>query len=72
LHLVDGHQARIEQNGGNRVAQQMRVDALTMPACRAKRSTIREKIAPLTMKTFGDHFILDTKTAEPIEMLHFP
>jgi diketogulonate reductase-like aldo/keto reductase len=32
---------------------------------------IREKIAPLAMKTFGDHFILDTKTAEPIEMLHF-
>jgi uncharacterized protein len=32
---------------------------------------ISEKIAPLAMKTFGDHFILDTKTAEPIEMLHF-
>jgi aryl-alcohol dehydrogenase-like predicted oxidoreductase len=32
---------------------------------------IREKIAPLAMKTFGDPFILDTKTAEPIEMLHF-
>jgi uncharacterized protein len=32
---------------------------------------IREKIAPLAMKTFGDHFILDTKIAEPIEMLHF-
>lgn len=32
---------------------------------------VREKIAPLAMKTFGDHFILDTKTAEPIEMLHF-
>ena len=27
-HLVNGHQARVEQNGGNRVAQQMRVDAL--------------------------------------------
>jgi uncharacterized protein len=32
---------------------------------------LREKIAPLAMKTFGDHFILDTKTADPIEMLHF-
>jgi hypothetical protein len=28
LHLVDGHEARVEQNRGNRVAQQMRVDAL--------------------------------------------
>jgi predicted aldo/keto reductase-like oxidoreductase len=25
----------------------------------------------LAMKTFGDHFILDTKLAEPIEMLHY-
>lgn len=32
---------------------------------------IREKIAPLAMKTFGDPYILDTKLAEPIEMLHF-
>lgn len=32
---------------------------------------VRERIAPLAMKTFGDHFILDTKTADPIEMLHF-
>jgi hypothetical protein len=32
---------------------------------------LSEKIAPLAMKTFGDHFIVDTKTADPIEMLHF-
>ncbi len=32
---------------------------------------VKEKIAPLAMKTFGDHFILDTKVAGPIEMLHF-
>ncbi len=32
---------------------------------------VHEKIAPLAMKTFGDHFILDTKLAEPMEMLHF-
>jgi aryl-alcohol dehydrogenase-like predicted oxidoreductase len=32
---------------------------------------LREKIAPLAMKTFGDHFILNSKTAEPIDMLHF-
>ena len=32
---------------------------------------IKEKIAPLAMKTFGDHFILDTKLVEPIDMLHF-
>ena len=25
----------------------------------------------LAMKTFGDHFILDTKLVEPIEMLHY-
>ncbi len=25
----------------------------------------------LAMKTFGDHYILDTKLADPIEMLHF-
>ena len=32
---------------------------------------LQEKIAPLAMKTFGDHFILDTKTTDPIDMLHF-
>jgi aryl-alcohol dehydrogenase-like predicted oxidoreductase len=32
---------------------------------------IREKIAPLAMKTFGDHYILNSKTVEPIEALHF-
>jgi aryl-alcohol dehydrogenase-like predicted oxidoreductase len=31
----------------------------------------REKTAVLAMKTFGDHFILDAKIAEPIEMLHY-
>ncbi len=32
---------------------------------------IREKIAPLAMKTFGDHYILNSKTVEPVEALHF-
>ena len=32
---------------------------------------LREMIAPLAMKTFGDMFILNSKTAEPIDMLHF-
>jgi aryl-alcohol dehydrogenase-like predicted oxidoreductase len=35
---------------------------------------LREKIAPLAMKTFGDHFVLDgAKQAgvDPIDMLHF-
>ncbi len=35
---------------------------------------LREKIAPLAMKTFGDHFVLDAvKSAgvSPIDMLHF-
>lgn len=32
---------------------------------------IREKIAALAMKTFGDPFILDAKLTDPIEMLHF-
>lgn len=32
---------------------------------------LREKIAPLAMKTFGDHSILDSKTVTPIEALHF-
>lgn len=32
---------------------------------------LREKIAPLAMKTFGDPYILHTKLATPFEMLHF-
>jgi hypothetical protein len=32
---------------------------------------LREKIAPLAMKTFGDHFILDTKTADPVRNAAF-
>jgi diketogulonate reductase-like aldo/keto reductase len=32
---------------------------------------VREGIAPLGMKCFGDHFILDSKTIKPIEGLHF-
>lgn len=35
---------------------------------------IREKIAPLAMKTFGDHFVLDAakeQGVDPIDMLHF-
>ena len=32
---------------------------------------VQEKIAPLAMKTFGDKYILDTKTCDPIDMLHF-
>jgi hypothetical protein len=31
----------------------------------------REGIAVLGMKAFGDHFILDSKTVEPIECLHY-
>lgn len=31
----------------------------------------REGIAPLGMKTFGDHVILDSNTVTPIEALHF-
>ncbi len=31
----------------------------------------REGIAPLGMKCFGDHFILDSKIVEPIEALHY-
>lgn len=31
----------------------------------------REGIAPLGMKCFGDHFILDSKTVTPIEALHY-
>lgn len=32
---------------------------------------VREQIAPLGMKCFGDHFILDSNTIKPIEGLHF-
>ncbi|HUX27869.1 MAG TPA: aldo/keto reductase, partial [Terracidiphilus sp.] len=32
---------------------------------------LREDIAPLGMKAFGDHFILDSKTVKPIECLHY-
>jgi diketogulonate reductase-like aldo/keto reductase len=31
----------------------------------------RESIAPLGMKCFGDHFILDTRAVQPIEALHY-
>ena len=31
----------------------------------------REDIAPLGMKCFGDHFILDSNTVKPIEALHY-
>jgi uncharacterized protein len=32
---------------------------------------VREGIAPLGMKCFGDHFILDSNTVKPIEALHY-
>ena len=35
---------------------------------------VREKIAPLAMKTFGDHYVLDAAKqagVDPIDMLHF-
>ncbi len=32
---------------------------------------MREDIAPLGMKCFGDHFILDSNTVQPIEALHY-
>jgi aryl-alcohol dehydrogenase-like predicted oxidoreductase len=32
---------------------------------------VREGIAPLGMKAFGDHFVLDSKTVTPIEGLHY-
>jgi uncharacterized protein len=32
---------------------------------------LRDGIAPLGMKAFGDHFILDSKTVTPIEGLHY-
>lgn len=31
----------------------------------------REGIAPLGMKCFGDHFVLDSNTVKPIEALHY-
>jgi aryl-alcohol dehydrogenase-like predicted oxidoreductase len=32
---------------------------------------IQQGTAVLAMKTFGDHFILDSKTIEPVEALHY-
>ena len=32
---------------------------------------VKKGIGPLAMKTFGDHYILDTRTCDPIDMLHF-
>jgi diketogulonate reductase-like aldo/keto reductase len=32
---------------------------------------VREGIAPLGMKAFGDHYILDSQTVKPIEALHY-
>ncbi len=32
---------------------------------------VREQIAPLGMKAFGDHFILDSGTVQPMECLHY-
>ena len=32
---------------------------------------VRQGIAVLAMKTFGDHFILDSKTVQPVEALHY-
>ena len=32
---------------------------------------VQQGIAPLGMKAFGDHFILDSGTVEPIECLHY-
>jgi diketogulonate reductase-like aldo/keto reductase len=32
---------------------------------------VREGIAPLGMKCFGDHFILDSNTIKPVEGLHY-
>src|SRR5215469_2341905 len=32
---------------------------------------LQQGIAVLAMKTFGDHFILDSKTVEPVEALHY-
>jgi predicted aldo/keto reductase-like oxidoreductase len=33
---------------------------------------VQHKIAILGMKPFGDHYIIDSKTATPIECLHYP
>ena len=32
---------------------------------------VSQGIAVLAMKTFGDHFILDSKTVEPVEAFHY-
>jgi len=32
---------------------------------------VKQGIGVLAMKTFGDHYILDSKTVEPIEALHY-
>jgi predicted aldo/keto reductase-like oxidoreductase len=32
---------------------------------------VKENIAPLGMKAFGDHYILESKTVKPIECLHY-
>jgi aryl-alcohol dehydrogenase-like predicted oxidoreductase len=32
---------------------------------------IQQGIGVLAMKTFGDHFILDSKTIEPVDALHY-
>src|SRR5271167_2501565 len=32
---------------------------------------VQQETAVLAMKTFGDHYILDSKTVEPIEALHY-
>ena len=32
---------------------------------------VQQGTAVLAMKTFGDHYILDSKTVEPIEALHY-
>jgi aryl-alcohol dehydrogenase-like predicted oxidoreductase len=40
-------------------------DTVQMPVA------IQQGIGVLAMKTFGDHFILDSKTVEPVEALHY-
>jgi aryl-alcohol dehydrogenase-like predicted oxidoreductase len=32
---------------------------------------VKQGIGVLAMKTFGDHYILDSKTVEPVEALHY-
>jgi hypothetical protein len=32
---------------------------------------VREEIAPLGMKAFGDHFVLESNTVKPIEALQY-